>query len=188
MDTEFMLDVSQAHEFKLACRKANITNRDIKRLCEGDLLRQIKLVLNGQAKIEVIKCLIDLDADPMIPDGWKVEEHTKGGQFQFDLVKVSLHLDEQQKAGYIVGRELRNKLQGRPVFNANLLDYLLTHTELIPEEWKGKTVFFWGTIYRSSDGCLIVRSLGWSGGRWDWSCLWLGGRLSDDCPAAVPAS
>jgi len=38
--------------------------------------------------------------------------------------------------------------------NANVLDYLLAHPELIPEDWKNKYVFFWGTIYRYSSGGL----------------------------------
>jgi hypothetical protein len=37
---------------------------------------------------------------------------------------------------------LREELIARPVFNANLLDYLLKNPHLIPAEWKGKDAFF----------------------------------------------
>ena len=73
----------------------------------------------------------------------------------------------------IRGTELREELKGKPVLNANVLDYLLKHPELIPEEWKGKAVFFWGTIYRDSRGNLCVRCLYWDGSRWYWSHNWL---------------
>ena len=138
---------------------------------------------------DVTKSIVDLDADPMVPNDWTVEEHINGGQFEFDSKRVILHLDEgQQDGGVVVGNELRKKLEGKNVYNANLLDFLLAHTDLIPEEWKGKTVFFWGTIYRRLDGYLYVRCLCWNDGRWRWNYNWLDGDFYGLYPAAVPAS
>lgn len=83
---------------------------------------------------------------------------------------------------------------------ADVLDYLLEHPEKIPEEWKGKLVFFWGTIYRTEEcmpvavakmeeGVLnksgavplkyevqYVRCLYFVGGDWKWDML----SLDDD--------
>lgn len=73
------------------------------------------------------------------------------------------------------------------MLNANVLEYLLAHPDLIPEEWKGKAVFFWGTIYRDSDGGLYVRYLYWSGVRWSWVCNWLARDWIGHDPAAVLA-
>jgi len=117
-----------------------------------------------------------------------VESHTKGGQFNFDPVRVTLHLDEGQLDGkYIEGNKLRKKIVGKSPYNANLLDFYLAHPELIPESWKGKLVYFWGTIYRGADGFLYVRYLYWNGSRWDWHCHWLGNDWCDNNPAAVPS-
>src|SRR5205807_6458708 len=116
--------------------------------------------LLGRAKITVPKHLVDLDADPFIPKGWSVPEgcHQKGGIFTWGASKVSLYLSESQKEGkWTEGKELRKDLAGKPVFNANLLDYLLKNPHLIPEEWNDQFVFFWGTIYRVSDDGLCVR-------------------------------
>ena len=61
--------------------------------------------------------------------------------------------------------------------NANVLDYLLVNPYLIPEEWKKDKknnilyIFFWGTIYRSSDGNLSVRYLYWNKQQWGWGYL-----------------
>lgn len=133
--------------------------------------------------------VVDLDADPFIPEGWKVEEHQKGGQFAFDPAQVQLHLDVGQQNGkYIKGTNLRKQLKSVPVMNANLLDWYLANPQYIPEEWKGKYVFFWGTIYRSRDGDLYVRYLFWNDDRWDWSSHWLGIGWRADRPAAVLAS
>ena len=152
-----------------------------------DLLQLVRQALCGATGIGPV---IDCDADPFLPQGWKgVEYHKKGGQLKLDLSKIKLHFSPNQMDGKCIeGNKLRKELASEPVLNANVLDYLLAHPELIPEEWKGKYVFFWGTIYRSSSGDRYVRSLYWGGGAWVWSDRWLGHDLNDDNPAAVLAS
>jgi hypothetical protein len=134
--------------------------------------------------------VIDCDAEPFVPEGWSVEEHRKGGAFKWNAEGVALHLDKDQKNGkYIEGNKLRKALGGKPVLNANIFDYLLAHPHLIPEEWKGKAVFFWGTIYRDRDGRLCVRYLDWCGDGWYWDARWLGlSWRGGYYPAAVLAS
>lgn len=145
-------------------------------------------ILSGRATIAYIKHIINLDADPRTPyEGWSVEEHKKGGQFEWNSEKVKLFLSESQKTGSIEGHKLRKELADQPVFNANILDYLLDNPRLIPEEWKEKMVFFWGTIYRDSDGNLFVRYLVWRGGSWEQSYSWLVNAFDTDDPAVVSA-
>lgn len=133
--------------------------------------------------------IIDCDAKPFIPEGWRVIEHIKGGKLEWNPEKILLYLVDDQKDGkYIEGHKLRKKLRGKPVLNANFLDWLLAHPKFIPEEWKGKRIFFWGTIYCVSDGSFCVRCLYWGGGEWDWCCGWLGGGWGSRYPAAVLAS
>ncbi len=134
--------------------------------------------------------VINCDVDPFIPEGWKVEEHKKGGQqLVWDSTKVVLFLSDKQKNGKsIKGHDLRKELTGLPVLNANVLDYLISHPELIPESWKGQFVYFWGTIYRYADGHLYVRCLCWGDGRWCWDYDWLRNDWSGRSPAAVSAS
>ncbi len=135
------------------------------------------------------KNVVDCDAKPFVPEEWKVVKHIKGGKFEFDPKKVVLYLDEKQRKGRVfVGSGLRRKLKGLPVFNANLLDFYLSHPNLIPEEWKGKTVFFWGTIYRHSDGLLCIRYLRWDNVSWRWDHRWLWNVWFEFSPAAVLAS
>ena len=111
--------------------------------------------------------MIDLDEDPYIPFHWKIEEHFQGRQFEWDSAKVVLYLSlYQQSRGTIEGNQLREELKGRLVYNANLLDYLLENPQFVPEEWKGKRVHFWGTIYRDGNDNLVVRFLDWHDNRW----------------------
>lgn len=187
----FEMGTGQAHELALAFGRNNWTNAEVKKLSEKDLLAQVRLVVLGQAKIEIVKHVIDLDADPHLPDGWKVEEHKRGGQFEWDPSKINLYLSPNQLGNKrIKGNDLRKELANKPVFNANLLDYLKANTSLIPDEWKkdekGNTryIFFWGTIYRRSGGYLCVRCLYWGGDGWVWSFSWLDGGWNYNDPAA----
>jgi len=143
----------------------------------------------GQAQIVVSKHLIDCDVNPFVPDGWKVEQHRKAGQLEWNPERISLYLSKRQKnGGDIGGHDLRKELESQPVLNACVLDYLLANPELIPESWRGKAVFFWGTIYRDAVDRLYVRHLYWYGGGWGWYYYWLGGVWRDCCTAALLAS
>lgn len=201
--SDFMLDVDQAGELKAAFRRGDWTNQEVKRLCEGDILAQFRQVLLGHASITMheltpeelqvaVAHIIDCDAPPFLPAGWKgVEEHQKGGQLTWnkDAQKDALYLSERQKKHpWLGGHKLREELKSKSVLNANVLDWLLAHPEHIPEEWKGRYIFFWGTIYRYSDDGLCVRCLCWFGGRWRWDCFWLGSGWDDGSPAALRAS
>ena len=196
--SDLMLDVGQANELKLAFRRADWSNDDIKRLCEGNVLVGVLSVLRGHATINVIQHVIDCDANPFSPwanDGFTIEEHQKGGQWKFDPKQVKFFLASGQKDGKVIeGNKLRKELAKKSVFNANVLDYLLAHPELIPDEWKtdgnGNTryIFFWGTVYRNRDGGLYVRFLCWSDDGWDWGYSWLGNDWDGSNPAAVRAS
>ncbi len=156
----------------------------------------VRNFLANRSEVVIKEHVIDLDADPRIPyDGWKVEEHKKGGKFTWDPAKVRLHLSKNQQDGKsIEGNKLRKELADEMVFNANLLDYLLDNPHLIPEDWKvdekGETryIYFWGTVYRDSGGGLCVRYLCFFGGHWRQGNDWLGSNFDGLDPSAVSAS
>lgn len=128
--------------------------------------------------------IIDCAAPPFIPNDSTVEEHREGNkEFVWNLADTTLFLSEEQEneiisggprdGRTISGEDLRKLLVDKPVLNANVLDYLLAHQELIPEEWKGRSVFFWGTIYRGFLNTSYVRALRWNGRNWFWHHGWL---------------
>lgn len=111
------------------------------------------------------KHIIDCDINPLMPnygENWSIYEHQKGGELQWDPAKAELYFSDARMDGKLHHDELAGKL----VLNANVLDYLLAHTELIPEDWKKYElgIFFWGTIYRHSNSTKCVRSLYWFNG------------------------
>ena len=123
----------------------------------------------GEKEIKDADRIIDCDADPFVPDGLTVVEHRKGGQWKFDHDKVALYLSLEQLTSTVIrGDELFRDLKNKPVLNANVLDHLLAHPHLIPESWerdgegKGRSIYFWGTIYRDDDDDrFYVRCLVW---------------------------
>jgi hypothetical protein len=125
--------------------------------------------------------IIDSDADPFNPwqeYGWSVNEHMRGGVFEWDPSQVSLHAVEAPKND-IEEYKIVQQLACMPVLNANVLDFLLRNTHLIPDEWKmdevGNTrgIIFWGTVYRNpTSGFLFVRHLFWHASGWCWGNRW----------------
>jgi len=185
-----LYSIGQMNQLGDALEEAGYTPDEVTKLKPH--LEKVKQLLNGVAEITVIPHVIDCDTDPYIPKGWEVIEHKKGGQWQFDPTKIEFYLSkEQQKGKSIEGNELRKELEGKAVMNANVLDYLLKHPEITPDEWKKDTngntryIFFWGTIYRSSFSRLYVRYLCWDDGQWYWRSRWLDFDFDDDDPAAV---
>lgn len=116
---------------------------------------------------------IDCSAASMILEGQPIrEEEQIASRFQGELIwspeKVRLHLDDAQKSRSIRGDTLRRKLAGLPVLPANVLYYLRSQQTIIPSAWRGKTIFFWGSVFRhSEDEAAYVECLAWDGSGWD---------------------
>jgi len=164
MSDKFTLDVGQANELKLAFRRCGWINADVKKITKGDMLVKILLFVRGDARI-ISGYFIDGDADPSIPEGicdqYTIKEHIKTGLFKWNPTKIRLHASKYKLGGYedFTGKKHLKEIRGLPdvAANANLLDWLLAHKELIPNDWS--RVYFWGTILRNRDGWLGVRYL-----------------------------
>lgn len=178
MSTKF--SVGQMNQLADALEVAGFTSADVTKLRSPDELRKFKLVLDRKSEIVAFENVIYCDADPFVPMDLEVAEHQQGGQFEWNPDKIELYFcDEQKNCVEIDGHELRQKLEERLVPNANVLDYLLKHPQLIPDEWKEKWIYFWGTIYRGSDGSLYVRCLSCYKNQWSWRSVWLDTDLFD---------
>lgn len=183
------IELGAAHELWLALAKAGFTPalaQEVINSPSNQLAEQMLSVIQGGKQK---RQTIDLDANPFTPDGWTVEEHQKGGHIGFDSSAVALWLSpNQQHSKYIEGHKLRQELANQLTLNANVLDFLLANPHLIPEDWKGKGVFFWGTVYRHRGGLPHVRCLHWGRDLWHWSGIWLDHSWGGDAPALVRAS
>ena len=157
--------------------------------------RAIMAFINAGGCMEVgTNSVLNFNTDPHIPDDLSIHPEDQigsrmTGSWKLGLDKIGLHLDAGQQGGKtIVGHELKKQLEGQRVFPAHVLDYLYEHPQMIPEVWKGKAVFFWGTIYRDSGGNLYIRYIEWNDGGWDYGYNWLGNEWSGRNPSAMMAS
>jgi hypothetical protein len=146
--------------------------------------------------------VIDLDANPYIPipdlpDSFpskhpcrciSVHQHRQIGRLAWDPEKIWLYRSPKQTdSNPLYGHHLWDRdLVYRHVLNANMLDYLLAHQELIPEEWKECEVFFWGTIYKNEcSDPKLVRCLHFSDGTWQPKIELLASFWNNRMPAAI---
>lgn len=109
---------------------------------------------------------VDLGAHPFVPDGWTVKEHSGSGQLVVNIAHIERYFPTVRNWSKIQKEIARNK---KIMLNANVLDFLLAHPELIPEEWKEQRILFGGTVYEM-DGRAVVRYLYFRGStrKWDW--------------------
>jgi hypothetical protein len=132
---------------------------------------------------------INLNSHPFVPSEFSgiLSHRSMDGVWVFNPQEVVLWTSKNQcRTGGIRGTRLRGELRGKRVLNANVLDFLLAHQELIPKEWRGKSIYFWGTIYVDSRGNSVVRCMYYhSSGQWDWYTNNLREHWSNNDPAAV---
>lgn len=179
------------HNLAIAFAKAGISPTDVETLARG---KRAKKLLERLAR-DIHGDDIDCAGKPFIPNGLSYDEKDQlksafRGKLKAGKIFENLYLDDRQKNGTLVGDALKLALEGKAVLTAHCLDFVLRpeNQHLIPEELKGKAIFFWGSIYRYSGGTLCVRCLYWFGGQWHSSSHWLDCDWSANSPAAMLAS
>ncbi len=188
-DMSSIYSIGQMNQLADRLEERGFTPDEVTKLGQFENLSEVRGLFRGTHELKQVKHVIDCDADPFCPDGFKVEKHRKGGQLEWGVSKIQFYLLKGQRDGsWVYDNELLKELTDKPLLNANVLDYLLKNPHLIPKEWESKYVFFRGTIYRDSGDDLVVRCLHWHGDEWGWNCARLGGYFRGDGPAALPVS
>ena len=141
-------------------------------------------------KEEMNNLIIDYSKKPKLFDFAIVSHPDRADMVEIDVSKIERTLVLKKGEEYISGHETLKRLKKtkRILLDARVLEELLEHPELIPDEWKKGFTYFWGTIFRDSDDDLYVRCLYWSGVRWLWHSYWLDFDWHSHRPAASLAS
>lgn len=161
---ELGLDVGQANELKLAFRRHGYTNEYIKRLTEGRMLAEVLEVLKGFRTIAYISGpAVNCDVDPRIPSGMvKIKRHDKQGAIMWEPYSFLTFypIPDGESSVHFSGTRLLKELEGKPVMNACMKDFLLANPHLVPHEWlrptdkiynRSKKLYFPGTIFRDEN-------------------------------------
>jgi hypothetical protein len=129
---------------------------DVEKMCESnEKLAQFRAVLENLSEITTKKHIIDCNMEPKgsyRTEDMKLVHHQKDGlvvweRESFDLFETTGQEEETGKYLWDVIKELDES--DVCVMNACVLEYLKENQALIPEEWMGYEVIFWGTHYRS---------------------------------------
>ena len=208
--SDLMLDVDQAGELKAAFRRGDWTNAEIKRLCEGDVLSQVRLVIQGSAAIvvkeEVPKVEVSLDTiirvdrsvRPVYPDWARVVMHPElesTGPVEYDLATaVSLWLHDGQKSGVGTGQVIYDHLKGHGMLAScgslqDALEIQKKGVAVFRKVFGNNVVYFWKSVVRfRDDRSLNVPSLYVHGGEVVLFWRWLDSVWFDSSPAVRFAS
>jgi len=153
---------------------ARITIESIERLLNQSngstfIPEELALLINQPEEqllvVQPGQLMIDCNAHPKVPDMWQLGKHSMGlGQWAWNPQKIMLNDLEFVDAEFTEHAAIEQYCFsfGYVPANADILDFLLEHPNLIPSEWKGKLVYFCGTTYESEDA-KMVRCLAWGG-------------------------
>jgi len=140
---------------------------------------QFTPVTNGFAEIKMKKGFINLGVVPNTNERYTIKDHEVGNRVisldmnNIVLVPLTMTKDEEKNNQlYDMGRCTKfidKKMQALPALNANYLDHLLLYPELIPEDWRYKTILFPKTSYteKKESWCKSFRALRVMSGNWD---------------------
>ena len=158
-----------------------------------NLDRLIAAWINHGCAYQIGLPTFDLDADPCLFDGARVEEHEKGGKWVFGPATVQIHLTRaQQVVGRQLGTEWLKEMRGVAGFNATFIDCLFDHQDhpivaafLTPLH--GKALLATKTVLRDGD-CCGIRYLQRRCKRWERAHLSIGSLFDSNDLALIPAS
>lgn len=167
------------------------------------LVKAFEMLYGGHVATIPSNHFVDLSKFPFLPDGWELANHDSlrntrdgsicEGRLLLDTRKIVLYRDRDQSSSPgIQGTLLKERLREKKNLNANVLEYLLKHPDLIPESWRldsrgqAQCIWFWGTSYRNSEGVPVVRGMVWRDNlAWVADHIWLGKLLGRSEAAAI---
>ncbi|MCX6795836.1 MAG: hypothetical protein NT165_03895 [Candidatus Falkowbacteria bacterium] len=134
--------------------------------------------------------IINCTVPPLVPTGLSIKSHQESGDWRWNP-RTFLLVTKDQKEFSLEGVDLLEDLTNQPLLdtwllNACVLDYLLTHQNLIPESWRSLEVIFWGTIYEDGNKNQFVRSLYLDAVHgWRSNCISMFSKFDAKRPAAI---
>ena len=126
-------------------------------------------VIVGKPRILPIDRSQPFDPVKFLGQGWTIEEEDERSLVLTQLDLTEVRLEQMLKKGEtsIKGEEKLRRLKevGHIRLDAKIFQALWENQAFIPESWKGRAVYFDGTILRNPDGNRCVLYLYWSDGR-----------------------
>lgn len=108
-----------------------------------------------------------------IGKSWVIAEDNEALPETWDSASTRLVSALRKGEATVSGEKTIERLRGDKPLGARAFLYFWNNREKIPEEWKGKLVFFDATVLRNPGGDRFSLYLSWFGDRWYWYYNWL---------------
>lgn len=114
-----------------------------------------------EEKKVVTEILVNANVNPQLPVGLKFGRHEQVGSWTLKLTNGELYANGRKveiisctgPLGVMLSvAEMKEKMAGRVVLNANFRDALDANSAFIPKSWDGKEVFFPATAFTTPSG------------------------------------
>lgn len=180
-------DITVGQLFELLSQ--NKVNRDgIRRITQRHLQRFLQNPNSVFGSILSIDRSRPFNPAEFIGKGWSIVEQDERSLAitELDPAKISLVSMLNECEMRVQGEEKlrRLKASGHIRLDAKVFLAFWENKDRIPESWKGKYVYFDGTVLQSPDGRRCILYLYWSGVEWSWCYCW----LEDDWNAVNPSA
>jgi hypothetical protein len=108
------------------------------------------------------------------------------GQIAFDPNRLHLYLLGEGES--IIGKTMQSRLSGKSVLPYQVLEFMLDHPELVPDEFRsGDAIHFWGTIFEDDEENLYVPYIYWNDYVFDDGLTSIQAMWTLNMPAAILA-
>ncbi len=87
------------------------------------------------------------------------------GLLKWDPEKILLYKTPSHSKRLSLSEQLKS-ISTKPLLNACVRDYLLKHTELLPQEWTSSILCFGGTIFRDRNNNMFLPTILCRGRKW----------------------
>ena len=175
MNDKFILGAGQSHHLEYAFRRGDWDTDEVNRLGSGDVLREVREVVNGFSKIEPIAYTFDAAVFPTPPEFMMVHRHKQQArvsvlyrrydELYFNGQRIILKdVRIEAKSGKYT---IEHMLTEPCVLNATVMQYLANMpTGFIPWPNYAQTIYFPGSIFVEEGVRTYIGSLDWREGRW----------------------
>jgi hypothetical protein len=159
----------------------------IARVCEktgGALIKAAQRMRQSSTKRDDVSAqFLPFDPVAFIAPYWKIESDCERLE-HWDPAKTCVTSALRPGEKTVTGKETKERLVGKPLLGARAFLYSWNNKEKIPEEWKGKIVFFDAAVLQSPCGDRYSLCLYWNVSEWCWDCYRLDYERYADCVSA----
>ncbi|HUQ30182.1 MAG TPA: hypothetical protein VM103_01540 [Candidatus Paceibacterota bacterium] len=165
MTSELTRHLGLAHKLFQAGDVAGFTPELWNTLAERPLLfKEVRAVIEGNATVTITRHVVGCNASEPQLRGYTIASHSRlRRDWEFRKYEMKLWQPDEKLHQQCLRAAFR-EIDQKYLLNASILEYLLAHPEVMPEDTENKIkkdgpILFLGTVYENTEGDQLVRAL-----------------------------